>query len=102
MAQALLERALAQGWSASLGREVDDLELYLSTEIERFEDMDPTFVTDARANSRLIDGLGAMVEALTSLRSTGEVGGLVEDAATLRAAFQEAASTLASATDPSL
>ena len=84
--QTLIRRALAEGWSATLAREVDEYEIYLSAELERFEDMDPAHFSDLGAGQRLMEALSALCETLGDLREAAERGELAARAETLRAA----------------
>lgn len=86
-ARALVDRALLEGWSASLEGEVDDYEIYLSTELERFEDMDPAYLGDPSASQRLTTFLGALIEVLGELRDAGAQGTLAARSDALRAAI---------------
>lgn len=86
-ARKLVDRAQVEGWSASLEGEVDDYEIYLSTELERFEDMDPAHLGDVAASQRLMTFLAALIEVLGELRDAGSQGALAARADALRAAI---------------
>lgn len=91
-ARALVDRALADGWSEGLEREVDDYENYLSAELERFDDMDPARVGDGATSQRLMTFLGALIEVLGDLRDAASQGALASRGAALRAAVEAAGS----------
>lgn len=90
--RALLDRALGEGWSDAVEREVDDYENYLSTQLERLEDLDPVHLGDGESTQRLMEGLDRLLSAVGKLREAAEQGVLEAQALSLRAAV-DAAST---------
>lgn len=86
----LVERALSEGWNDALEREVDDYENYLSTQLERLEDMEPAQL--AGPTRSLMDGLAHLLSTVGALREAAEQGRLPGRASALRTAVDEAAS----------
>jgi hypothetical protein len=88
-ARALVRRALESGWSEAVEREVDDYENYLAIQQERLEDMDPAHL--AADAPQMLDGLGELLDIVSTLREAGESGVLARDGPSLLAAVDRAA-----------
>lgn len=98
--RALLARALCEGWNEPLEREVDDYALYLSTELERFEDMDPSHQPSPETGARLMEGLERLLEVLGEVRDSAVEARLAERASSLHASIDVAAALLGESSSP--